>query len=339
MDNSLIVKYKGDDIFSSRARWLFPLFDLEEFLKKQAYPVEELELIEKVAGQAAAFLIVRLGIKKCHVKLISEMAMAVLDRFNIRYTFDEKVPLIQCRTEHILMKEMSTEEAWQVLRRRAGRVHGADLNIEKLEVNIHGRNIINGLDLEVKRGDGLIISGENGTGKTTLLKTILGLQQFNSGIIKVADLQVGSPVWKKNRHITAYVNQERTRSFFPVSSSEVVEIGLAGRKLSRHVIRERVEAAMRRTNSYHLLDKPFHKLSGGEKQRVNLARCLCQQARVLLFDEPTTFLDPKARDELYNLLIELWENEAPTIIIVSHDNQWIERFRWEVKEMKSGKLW
>jgi zinc transport system ATP-binding protein len=213
------------------------------------------------------------------------------------------------------------------------------VSIEKLEINIHGRSIINGLDLEVKRGDGMIISGENGVGKTTLLRAMLGLQRIHSGIITIADVQVGSLIWKRNRHIAGYVNQERTRNIFPVSAAEVVEIGLAGRRLSRAVIRDRVEAAMRRTGCYHLADQPFHKLSGGEKQRISLARCLCQQARVLLFDEPTTFLDPKGRDELYNMLLELWEKEAPTIIIVSHDNTWIDRFKWEVKEMKEGKIW
>ncbi len=339
MDRSLFISYQGKEIFSSRAKWLFPLFDLEEFLSGKNFPVRDMELTEKVAGQAAAFLITRLGFRKCHVKLISDHAISVFDRFGVAYSYEEKVPQIQCRTEHILMREMDLEEAWQLLRRRAGRVHGADISIQKLEVNIRGRSIVNGLDLEIKRGDGMIICGENGVGKTTLLRAILGLQRINSGIIKIADVQVGSLVWRNNRHITGYVNQERTRTLFPVSASEVVEIGLAGRRLSRGVIRERVEAAMRRTGCYSLADQPYHKLSGGEKQRVSLARCLCQQARVLLFDEPTTFLDPRGRDDLYNMLIELWEKEAPTILIVSHDNTWIEKFKWEVKEMKEGKIW
>ncbi len=338
MDHSLIVKHNNEEVFTSRGKWLFPLFDLDDFLSEQTYPPEELHLKEKVAGQAAAFLIVRLGIRSCHVKLISDLALSVFNRFNTKITFDEQVPQIQCRTENILMKDMEPETAWQLLRRRAGRVHGADVVVEKLEVNIHGKSLINGLDLEVHRGDGLIISGENGVGKTTLLRTILGLQKFTTGIIKIADLQVGSLVWKKNRHISAYVNQERSKSLFPVSAAEVVEIGLAGRKLSKEVIWERVQAAMQRTGCLQLADHPFHKLSGGQKQRVSLARCLCQKARVFLLDEPTTFLDPKARDDLYELLVELWEKEAPTILMVSHDSQWIDRFHWEVKEMKEGRI-
>ena len=338
MDWSLVVKHKGEEIFTSRGKWLYPLFELEDFFKDRDYPLDQLEMIEKVAGQAAAFLIVRLGIRNCHIKLISEKAIEVLNRFDVSYTFDEKVPLIQCRTEHILDKDMSLDEAWQILRRRAGRVHGTDVTIEKLEVDLNREIIISGLDLEVKRGEGLIICGENGVGKTTLLKAILGLQPISAGTIKIGDLQVGSQIWNRNRHITGYVNQERVKGLFPVSAAEVVEIGLSGRKLSRKVIRERVEAAMIRTGCLELADRSFHKLSGGEKQRVSIARCLCQQARVLLFDEPTTFLDQKSREDLYGLLIELWENEAPTIILVSHDDNWIHNFEWEVKELKEGRL-
>jgi zinc transport system ATP-binding protein len=338
VDWSLVVKHNEVEIFTSRGKWLYPLFELEDALKERDYPRDELEVVEKVAGQAAAFLIVRLGIKKCHIKLISEKAIEVLERFALTYTFDEKVPLILCRTEHILDKNMSLDEAWQILRRRAGRVHGTDVSIEKLEVDLNREIIISGLDLEVRRGEGLIICGENGVGKTTLLKAILGLQPISAGTIKIGDLQVGSQIWNKNRHITGYVNQERVKGLFPVSASEVVEIGLAGRKLSRKVISERVEAAMKRTGCLDLADRSFHKLSGGEKQRVSIARCLCQQARVLLFDEPTTFLDPKSREDLNELLVELWENEAPTIILVSHDDNWINNFKWEIKELKGGKL-
>ena len=198
----MVVKYNGEEIFTSRGKWLYPLFELEDFFKEHEYPREELDVIEKVAGQAAAFLIARLGIKKCHIKLISEKAITVFKQYGIFFTYDEKVPLIQCRTEHILDKDMSLDEAWQILRRRAGRVHGADVVIEKLEIDLHRENIINGLDLVVKRGEGLIICGENGVGKTTLLKAMLGLQPISSGTIKIADLQVGSHIWKKNRHIS-----------------------------------------------------------------------------------------------------------------------------------------
>ena len=166
------------------------------------------------------------------------------------------------------------------------------------------------VNFEIESGRIVGLIGPNGAGKTTVLKAMLGLQPISTGIIKIADLQVGSPIWKKNRHITGYVNQERVKGIFPVSAAEVVEIGLSGRKLSKNIIKERVETAMKRTGCLELANRSYHKLSGGEKQRVSLARCLCQQARVLLFDEPTTFLDPKSRDDLYELLIESYPHSG-----------------------------
>jgi len=71
---------------------------------------------------------------------------------------------------------------------------------------------------------------------------------------------------------------------------------------------------------------------------LNIARCLCKQEKVLLFDEPTSFLDGSAKDELFDLLNQIWANEAPTAIIVSHDEQWIERFSWPVYELNEGKI-
>ena len=101
----------------------------------------------------------------------------------------------------------------------------------------------------------------------------------------------------------------------------------------------RIELAMRKTGCFHLQNKLFHQLSGGEKQRVSLARCLCQDARLLLLDEPTSFLDEKGREELLELLYELSRNEAPTMLLVSHDLNWANQLTWSKKLLKEGRLW
>ena len=149
---------------------------------------------------------------------------------------------------------------------------------------------------------------------------------------------MGSRSWSKNRNIAGYVHQETIRSNFPISAGEVVQIGLGNTRLSASEIRYRIEVAMRRTGSFHLVDQPYLSLSGGEKQRVSLARCLCQNAGVFLLDEPTSFLDNQGKEDLLILLNELSENEAPTLIIVSHELQWVERLNWETKELKGGRL-
>jgi len=137
---------------------------------------------------------------------------------------------------------------------------------------------------------------------------------------------------------TAYVHQENIKNTFPVSADEVVAIGLSGSKLSSSEIAYHVEIAMRRTGCFHLFKRSYHSLSGGEKQRVSLARCLCQHARVLLLDEPTSFLDREGKEDLFVMLQELCHKEAPTILMVSHDPVWTERLSWEKKELKGGRL-
>jgi ABC-type Mn2+/Zn2+ transport system ATPase subunit len=337
-DYSLVVAHLNQTVFTNGGKWLHPLFELGDFLEKNKYPLEELQLTDKIAGKAAAFLIVRLCISQVHIKLISEGALAVFKRFGRQVSYDILVPVIQCKTEQLISVDDEPEAVWQMLRRRAGRVSGVELQIADLHVE-HGSNkILNGLDLVVKKGEHLIVKGPNGAGKTTLLKAILGLTPITKGSVSVNGFLVGSAQWEKQRSIIGYVNQKQVKSNFPVSAYEVAEIGLSARNFSRSEIRHRTEIAMRRTGCFHLSDRLYHTLSGGEQQRVSIARGMCQQAQLLLFDEPTSFLDASAKDDLKQVLIELWSNEAPTIVIVSHDEQWLQQFNWPVLELQNGKL-
>jgi ABC-type Mn2+/Zn2+ transport system ATPase subunit len=338
VEKSLIVTQNSLEIFSSHSKWLYPLFELEDFLANVSYSTESLLLTDKIAGKAAAFLIVRLGVKKVHIHLISEGAVYVFNRFQIEFTYDELVPKIQCKTEEIVSGHEPVDEVWQMLRRRAGRVAGLSVDIRDLIVEISNKVVIDHLNLRVGKGEHVFIKGANGVGKTTLLKAILGLEKITSGSIQIGEFLVGSKEWDKNRSDTGYVHQEMVKNNFPISAAEVVEIGLAGQQLPINEIFHRIEIAMRRTGCFHLEKRSYHELSGGEKQRVNIARCLCQQAKVLLFDEPTSFLDNGAKDEMHELLTELWLNEAPTAIIVSHDEQWMGKFKCQIHELENGKI-
>ena len=338
MERSLIIRSNNIIIFASDSHWLHPLFEFDDFLSKNAFPVSGLFLQDKIAGKAAACMIVYLGIKRCHIELISERAIPVFEKAGVDYTYDTKVEHIDCRTEYLITDDMSVDDAWLFLRKRAGRVEGLPVVMEHVTVVADSAVVLDDLNLVLPAGEQMLVSGANGTGKTTLLKTILGLEKPVKGIVKVGDLYVRSREWERNRMNTAYVHQENIKNSFPVAAGEVVAIGLAGSKLSSSEIAYKVEIAMRRTGCFNLLKRSYHSLSGGEKQRVSLARCLCQHARVLLLDEPTSFLDREGKDDLLALLQELCHNEAPTIIMVSHDPVWIDRLSWGKKELINGKL-
>lgn len=338
MEHSLIIRHKENIIFTSDSHWLHPLFELDDFLSKKNIPVPELFLQDKIAGKAAACMIVRLGIRRCHIELMSERAVPVFEKAGVSYTFDKMVEHIDCRTEYLITDDMSVDDVWLFLRKRAGRVEGLPVRIENLAVAAESKIVLNDLNLELSAGDQLLVYGSNGAGKTTLLKAILGLIKPLKGVVSVGDWCVGSHEWKQNRIHTAYVYQENIKNTFPISAGEVVSIGLAGSKISSSELAYKVEIAMRRTGCFNLLKRSYHSLSGGEKQRVSLARCLCQNAKVLLLDEPTSFLDREGKEDLLLLLQELCYNEAPTILMVSHDPVWTERLSWEKKELKGGSL-
>jgi len=338
LEHSLILLHKDLPVFTSDEHWLYPLFELELFLKESSIPVDQLFLKDKIAGKAAASLIVRLGIRNCFIELLSERAKPVFEQYGVNYGYDQLVDHIQCRTEDLISDKMSLEETYLFLRKRAGKVQGTTLNISSLTVNIAGKQVLENLDLELGRGEQLVVQGENGCGKTTLLKSILGLIPAMKGTILVGEELVGSASWLKNRSQTAYLNQETTKNSFPITAAEVVAIGVSGLKIGSNERDYRVELSMRKTGCFHLRYMLFHQLSGGEKQRVSLARALCQNARLLLLDEPTSYLDEKGKEELCDLLVDLSKNEAPTMLMVSHDSSWTERLNWPTKILKRGKL-
>lgn len=338
MEHSLIIKLNDQTVFTSDQHWLYPLFEFEDYLKQSGKGADHLFLKDKIAGKAAACLIVFLGIKRCHIELLSERAIPVFKANGIEFTYDNLVDHIQCRTEDLITDKMSIADAYLFLRKRAGRVQGLAVKIENISVRIEEKVVIDHLHLDLGRGEQLIIHGTNGAGKTTLLRAMLGFFPLAEGTIKIGDYHVGSDLWKQNRSFIGYVHQENIKNNFPISANEVVQIGLGKSRFSKSESEYKVEVAMRRTGSFHLFNQPYHTLSGGEKQRVSLARCLCQNAKVFLLDEPTSFLDQQGKDDLLLLLHELSRNEAPTMVLVSHELQWIEQLKWPRKEMKGGML-
>lgn len=334
----MIISYRGHTVFTSDSRWLHPLFELHDFLQREQLPAPELFLRDKIAGKAAACMMAHMGIRQCHVELVSRRALPVFEKAGISCSHERITEQIDCCTEELIDCDMPLEDVWLLLRKRAGRVEGLTVGMEDVTASVDGRVVLRELNLTLAAGEQLVIHGANGAGKTTLLKCLLGLVTPASGVIRIGDLRVGTKAWRQHRVHTAYVHQENIKNTFPVSAGEVAAIGLAGRRLPASEVRCRVEIAMRRTGCFDLRKRSYHTLSGGEKQRVSLARCLCQHAKVLLFDEPTSFLDPAGKDDLAVLLGELCRNEAPTMLMVSHDMAWIEQLAWKRRELKGGRL-
>ena len=183
-------------------------------------------------------------------------------------------------------------------------------------------HVLEKLDLDIREGDFLALMGPSGSGKSTLLNLIGGLDRPSSGTLEVAGQRVDSmgdgalARWRANN--VGFIFQ--MYNLLPVLSAERnVELPLLLTRLSRSERRKRVEAAL---SLVGLQDRAKHRpreLSGGQEQRVGIARAIVSDPTLLLCDEPTGDLDRKSGDEVLNLLQALNQRHGKTIVMVTHD--------------------
>lgn len=191
-------------------------------------------------------------------------------------------------------------------------------------------DVLKGVNLEVMEGDFLALMGPSGSGKTTLLNLIGGLDAPTGGGIDVAGVRISSMTggqlsrWR-SRHI-GFVFQ--LYNLLPVLTAERnVELPLLLTRLSKRERRQRVAIALKVVG---LAERAAHyprQLSGGQEQRVGIARAIVTDPTLLLCDEPTGDLDRKAGDEILDLLQALNRDHGKTVVMVTHDPHAAERAR------------
>ncbi len=191
----------------------------------------------------------------------------------------------------------------------------------------NGRKLLENVSLNVFEKDFVGIVGPNGGGKTTLIKLMLGLLKPLKGEISV----FGLPPEKGRVHI-GYLSQHENIDFdFPITVREIVLTSRLGNKLFKKYSWkdfEIVDFALKKMNLMHLKDKNLNKLSGGEKQRVFVARALASKPRVLILDEPLANVDIFIQKELYEILTEL--NKEMAIIVVDHNIEMLSKYVKEI---------
>jgi zinc transport system ATP-binding protein len=188
------------------------------------------------------------------------------------------------------------------------------ITCEHVNMNYDAAKAVNDISFTVDEGDFLCIVGENGTGKSTLLKGILGLQKLNSGTVCFSGI---------NKNEIGYLPQRTVvQKDFPASVWEVVLSGRQGSKVKifysltdRKIAQQNIELL----KIENIKNKPFNELSGGQQQRVLLARALCATEKLLLLDEPTTGLDPFVTADLYKLIGHLNKEHGVTVVMITHD--------------------
>lgn len=178
------------------------------------------------------------------------------------------------------------------------------------------KTVINGINLEIKDKEFVVLVGASGCGKSTILRMIAGLEDISDGEILIGDKKVND-IHPKDRDI-AFVFQ--SYALYPhMTVRENIAFGLKMRKIDKAIIEEKVKEAAEILNLTEYLDRKPKQLSGGQRQRVALGRAIVRNPKVFLMDEPLSNLDAKLRVQMRAEIKKLHERLQTTFIYVTHD--------------------
>jgi phospholipid/cholesterol/gamma-HCH transport system ATP-binding protein len=182
--------------------------------------------------------------------------------------------------------------------------------------------VLNNLSLSVKRGETKVVIGRSGVGKTVLLRNIVGLIHPDSGSIKINGVEVTSLNEKEYNRLRMEIGMVFQGGALFDSMNVGENVGFVLNEfmsLDKRTVRDRVRDALGLVGLKDVEDLMPSQLSGGMKKRVSLARVLCMEPHIILYDEPTTGVDPITAAAINNLIIELRDKLKVTSIVVTHD--------------------
>jgi len=215
------------------------------------------------------------------------------------------------------------------------------LDISNISLSFRDKLILSNVSLEVSAGEFFVIIGPNGAGKTSLLKVLAGLQKAQKGTVTIKDKNILNYRRRNLSQIMAIVPQHIEVGFpFTVADTVIMgrspHLGILGMEGENDF--RIAEEAMKFTDVSHLTDRKLFQLSGGELQRVIIARAICQQPEIILLDEPTTALDPAHQLKIMDLMEKFRREHGTTIIMVSHDLNLASMYGDRVLLLKSGRV-
>jgi putrescine transport system ATP-binding protein len=208
--------------------------------------------------------------------------------------------------------------------------------IEDVSKSFGGYKAVNGVSLNIYRGELFSILGASGCGKSTLLRMIAGFEKPSSGRIIVDDVDITDlPAYERpvNMMFQSY-------ALFPhMSVEQNIAFGLKQENLSKSVIAERVLQSLDLVKMTQFATRKPDQLSGGQRQRVALARSIVKRPKILLLDEPMGALDKKLREQTQFELVNIQEEVGITFIMVTHDQEEAMTMSTRMAIMEEGRLW
>lgn len=200
--------------------------------------------------------------------------------------------------------------------------------------------VLRQVSLTIPRGQLWVILGPNGSGKTTMLRLMAGLVNPTAGLVLLDDVSLSRQSSRRIARSVAFVPQET----MPAFNFSVLQMVLMGRSphlgslgFERPIDLAIARECLAKTDAAHLAERQFDELSSGERQRVVIARALAQRPRILLLDEPTSFLDIAHQLQIHRLLCGLVA-EGITVVCVSHDINAAAQFADRLALLKAGQI-
>ncbi len=205
------------------------------------------------------------------------------------------------------------------------------------------RHALQGINLHIRSGEFVVITGPSGCGKSTLALALGGylFRQFAgeaTGSVRVNGLETREAEVFDVAEIVGLTQQNPEAQLCTLTVADEVAFGLENRRLPREKIEERLEWALDIVGASHLTDRPLADLSGGEKQKVAIAAMMAAKPQVLIFDEPTSNLDPPATAEIFQVIQHIRQKVGITVIVIEHKIGYLRPFRPRVLMMEEGRI-
>lgn len=199
------------------------------------------------------------------------------------------------------------------------------------------------VNLNIATGDFVVLTGPSGCGKSTLALALEGFlfNQYDGeaqGEITVAGMDVRHTPIYDIAEVVGLVQQNPEAQFCTLTVQDEVAFGLENRCLPRAEIQERLTWALDVVGARHLEERTLATLSGGEKQRIAVAAVMAARPQVLIFDEPTSNLDPTATAQIFDVIARIRELDGITVIVIEHKTAYLERFAPRWVRMESGRI-
>jgi phospholipid/cholesterol/gamma-HCH transport system ATP-binding protein len=215
------------------------------------------------------------------------------------------------------------------------------IEIRDVSKSFEGNHVLRSVDLEIEKGRTIAILGKSGVGKSVLLKVIVGLLQPDSGSVRIGGKEVvGMKHAELNglRQTMGYLFQNAAL-YDSMTVRENLAFPLVRReRLDDEALESRIVSQLRLVGLVDAIDKMPSELSGGMRKRIGLARALITSPQIMLYDEPTTGLDPITSREISTLIKGLQERYQPTSIAVTHDMQCARIIADEAAILHEGRL-